>query len=298
MLEEEGLLIIPMSSDGNCLFRALSDQLLGDRGKQHEIIRAEICDFMEENEEEFNLFMVFEDDEGNNSEDAADFDSYMGSMRQDGTWGGNLELVAAARLYRRNIIVYSATLSAITISHNRETSTGPDLLVSFHSGDHYNSVRSKHSPPPKKSVSHSSSERRASRHQSSRRSSQRSSRSCTSETSSTSATAPTRLSLGDTLASSASTLSTADETSSAISKHESQEIPLARVVGIDDKPVKPSAPCPCGSRRRYKRCCAPKVKDESKRQRDKERRISNVEEMRDDTPSEPIVTSKFRMLQI
>jgi hypothetical protein len=43
---------------------------------------------MEENEEKFKLFLVFEDDEGNNSEDAADFESYIDSMRRDGTWGG------------------------------------------------------------------------------------------------------------------------------------------------------------------------------------------------------------------
>lgn len=88
MLEDEGLLIIPMSSDGNCLFRALSDQLLGDHGQKHDIIRAEICDFMERYEEEFKLFLVFEDDEGNNSEDAADFESYIESMRRSGAWGG------------------------------------------------------------------------------------------------------------------------------------------------------------------------------------------------------------------
>lgn len=88
MVEDEGLSIVTMSSDGNCLFRALSDQLLGDCGNKHGIIRAEICDFMEENEEKFKLFLVFEDDEGNNSEDAADFESYIDSMRRDGTWGG------------------------------------------------------------------------------------------------------------------------------------------------------------------------------------------------------------------
>jgi hypothetical protein len=86
MVEEEGLSIV--SSDGNCLFRALSDQLLGDCGNKHAIIRAEICDFMEKNEAKFKLFLVLEDDEGKNNLDAADFESYIDIMRRDGAWGG------------------------------------------------------------------------------------------------------------------------------------------------------------------------------------------------------------------
>jgi hypothetical protein len=43
-----------------------------------------------------------QNDEGDNKddEDAPDFESYIKGMRQDGEWGGNLELVAAARIYR------------------------------------------------------------------------------------------------------------------------------------------------------------------------------------------------------
>ena len=98
-VEQDGYTIIDMSPDGNCLFRALSDQLHGDYGNNHEFVRSEICDFMEQNKEDFEIFLVFEDDEGD-SEDAEDFESYISNMRTDGEWGGNLELVAAARYYR------------------------------------------------------------------------------------------------------------------------------------------------------------------------------------------------------
>ena len=47
-----------------------------------------------------SLFLVFEDDEEEQEEDAKDFDSYISNMREDGEWGGNLELVAAARLFQ------------------------------------------------------------------------------------------------------------------------------------------------------------------------------------------------------
>jgi hypothetical protein len=89
-----------MNSDGNCLFRALSDQLHGDLGNDHDDVRSEICDFMEDNQDDFKLFLVLDDDDCEEGDDAKDFESYMSNMRQDGEWGGNLELVAAARLYQ------------------------------------------------------------------------------------------------------------------------------------------------------------------------------------------------------
>lgn len=51
----------------------------------------------------------------------------------------------------RNIIVFSAQLSAFTIPHDAANKPeGPDLLVSYHDNDHYNSVRdySIHTKPP------------------------------------------------------------------------------------------------------------------------------------------------------
>ena len=51
-----------------------------------------------EHEEDFSVFLVL--DENEEEEDAADFESYVSTMREDGEWGGNLELVAAAKLYR------------------------------------------------------------------------------------------------------------------------------------------------------------------------------------------------------
>jgi len=82
-------------------------------------------------------------DETEDEEDAADFKSYVAAMRGDGEWGGNLELVAAAKLYKRNITLFSASanLSAMGISHGGEKSSGPDLLVSYHENSHYSSVR-------------------------------------------------------------------------------------------------------------------------------------------------------------
>jgi hypothetical protein len=160
-----------MDSDGNCLFRSLSDQLYHDFGNRYEEVRHDVCDFLQANENDFKGFLLLEDEDedeakgGGSSkatsacsvdEDAvADFNAYVAKMRQDGEWGGHLELQAASRMYRRNINVFSANMVSYTIEHGSgKRSAGPDLHVSFHGNEHYNSVRlnsaSKPPPPPLK----------------------------------------------------------------------------------------------------------------------------------------------------
>jgi SEC-C motif len=51
------------------------------------------------------------------------------------------------RFVRRKITVFSTTLAAFTIDHGESKSLGPDLLVSYHDNDHYNSVRDRKCPP-------------------------------------------------------------------------------------------------------------------------------------------------------
>lgn len=88
--------IVNIEADGNCLFGAISDQLHHDVGNLHAEIRHYVCDYIQAMREEFENFLMMEEDD----EDVADFDSYVQNMRQEGEWGGNVELVAASRLYR------------------------------------------------------------------------------------------------------------------------------------------------------------------------------------------------------
>jgi OTU-like cysteine protease len=106
--------IIEMTADGNCLFRSLSDQLYYDYGNRHVDVRDDVVDYMEDHKDDFIVFLVLDDqeddttnnnntsdkDNSSNDNDATDFESYCHAMRQDGTWGGNLELVAASKVYR------------------------------------------------------------------------------------------------------------------------------------------------------------------------------------------------------
>ena len=90
--------VLEMAADGNCLFRSLSDQLFGDYGQRHDEVRRNVCDFMENHHDEFSVFLVL--DEKESDHDAHDFASYLAAMREEGEWGGNLELVAAAKCYK------------------------------------------------------------------------------------------------------------------------------------------------------------------------------------------------------
>lgn len=97
MTDDGTKVITDMAADGNCLFRSLSDQIYWDYGNKHEEVRSDVCDFLALHKDEFSVFLVL--DENEEDEDAADFESYVSNMRTLGEWGGNLEIVAAARLY-------------------------------------------------------------------------------------------------------------------------------------------------------------------------------------------------------
>ncbi|KAF9903195.1 hypothetical protein EC991_004103 [Linnemannia zychae] len=80
--------------DGNCLFRACADQFSGTE-RDHPSLRAEVCQYIEDHGEHFKLFL---DDET--------VEAHVGKMRKNGTYGGNIELVAFARMKKVDIKVY------------------------------------------------------------------------------------------------------------------------------------------------------------------------------------------------
>lgn len=265
-VEQDGLTIIDMLSDGNCLFRALSDQLHGDHGNNHENIRAEVCDFMEKNKQDFEIFLVFQDeDDPNMEDDAADFETYISNMRQDGEWGGNLELVAAARLYRRKITVYSSTLAAFSIEHDESDLSGPQLRVSYHDNDHYNSVRDENTKMTKTKTPKEISSQKA-----------------TSTTSKTNTSKKGNSSTTSTKVSETPDLSINDGGKGGGKKTATHS-------------VKKNAPCPCGSGLKYKKCCLAKQKSQKRLQRMQENNALGEDETEED---EEEMTGNFRVLKI
>ena len=94
-LAQYGLRLKEIGGDGNCLFRAIADQLEGNE-KVHRKYRADAIEYIEANKNDFIPFI--EDDET--------IDQYLDEMRKDGVWGGQLEIQALSMMYKFNIIVH------------------------------------------------------------------------------------------------------------------------------------------------------------------------------------------------
>lgn len=93
-LRAMGLYAAPTLGDGNCLFRALSDQIYGTPN-EHLVLRKDICTFMAAHKERFEAFV----------DDDRSWDQHISAMRNNGTYGGHLELTAFAQLKAVNVKV-------------------------------------------------------------------------------------------------------------------------------------------------------------------------------------------------
>ena len=130
-LQQRGWYIYEVESDGNCLFRALVDQLDGTCPDiaDHAALRALVVDTMERHKEHFEAFV--EDDES--------FEDYITRMKEDGTWGGQLEIQAASWKLGVNIRIYQDGMVPWTVKNFDDERMM--LHVSYHDGMHYNSLR-------------------------------------------------------------------------------------------------------------------------------------------------------------
>ncbi|XP_057770263.1 OVARIAN TUMOR DOMAIN-containing deubiquitinating enzyme 7 isoform X3 [Salvia miltiorrhiza] len=130
-LDALGLKIIQVTADGNCFFRALADQLEGDED-QHDKYRGMVVGFIKDNREMFEPFV----------EDEVPFEEYCHSMGEDGTWAGHMELQAACLVTRSNICIHR-NMSPRWYIQNFDKHEALMIHLSYHDGEHYNSVRSK-----------------------------------------------------------------------------------------------------------------------------------------------------------
>ena len=119
----------------NCLFRALSDQLYGHPQK-HKQLRKEVVNYMRLHRDDFEPF---------HSDEFHPFDRHLELMEEDGTYAGNDVLVAFARAHQVTIAIHQLNepLWQIHGSVNGETKCDTELHISYHNGDHYNSIRRK-----------------------------------------------------------------------------------------------------------------------------------------------------------
>uniref|UniRef100_A0A453DD84 OTU domain-containing protein n=2 Tax=Aegilops tauschii subsp. strangulata TaxID=200361 RepID=A0A453DD84_AEGTS len=125
-----GLKIVEVTADGNCFFRAMGDQLEGDEG-QHIKYREMVVHYIVEHREEFEPFI----------EDEVPFDDYCDSMMKDGTWAGNMELQAGSLVTGRNICIHMLNSPRWYINNFSGREASNMVHLSYHHGEHYNSVR-------------------------------------------------------------------------------------------------------------------------------------------------------------
>ncbi|KAI9004808.1 hypothetical protein CLU79DRAFT_850150 [Phycomyces nitens] len=139
-LKELQLCTKDIAGDGNCLFRALSDQYYGS-DRKHKEIRQEVCRYMRDHEDDFRFFV----------EDDRSFEDHIRFMETNGTYGGNMELVAFARLSSINIKVYQPGLIYVIsgFDDTDEADSNNEVLtlhIAYHSWEHYSSIRNVFGP--------------------------------------------------------------------------------------------------------------------------------------------------------
>lgn len=123
----KGLEVKRMLADGNCLFRAVADQIYGD-SEAYDLVRQMCIDYMERERDHFSQFIT----EG--------FTSYCKRKRRDKVYGNNVEIQALSEMYNRPIHIYSYSTEPINIFHGNYDTDTPPIRLSYHHGNHYNSL--------------------------------------------------------------------------------------------------------------------------------------------------------------
>ncbi|XP_057534279.1 OVARIAN TUMOR DOMAIN-containing deubiquitinating enzyme 6 [Amaranthus tricolor] len=123
----KGLEVKKMLEDGNCLFRAVADQVYGD-SEAYDLTRQMCIDYMERERDHFSQFIT----EG--------FTSYCKRKRRDKVYGNNVEVQALSEMYNRPIHIYSYSTEPINIFHGNYDTDLPPVRLSYHHGNHYNSL--------------------------------------------------------------------------------------------------------------------------------------------------------------
>ena len=129
-LSKLGLYLHDIPGDGNCLFRALGDQLEGHQ-KNHFKHRCDVVEYMVEHKDKFEPFV----------EDDIPFSRYIAWLRKKGTHAGNDAIVAFAKLHHLNVAVHQLQQPILMIHVAKVSTIARELHIAYHNGEHYSSVR-------------------------------------------------------------------------------------------------------------------------------------------------------------
>ncbi|XP_035501644.1 OTU domain-containing protein 3 isoform X1 [Scophthalmus maximus] len=128
-LQALGLKLREVPGDGNCLFRALGDQLEG-HSRGHLRLRQETVQYMTSHRQDFEPFV----------EDDVPFTQHLSSLSQPGTFAGNDAIVAFARSQQVKVVIHQLNTPLWEIN-GAEKQVCRELHIAYRYGDHYDSVR-------------------------------------------------------------------------------------------------------------------------------------------------------------
>jgi hypothetical protein len=128
-----------IKGDGNCLYRAIADQIYGI-DSCFELVKSKCMDYLELEKDFFSQFI----DGGKEK-----FDEYILMKRMDGVWGDDIEIQALSELYNRPIEIFSHSKEPLKTFHEnpdgfnrstRESISKSKIRISYHGKAHYNSL--------------------------------------------------------------------------------------------------------------------------------------------------------------
>ncbi|KAK9455469.1 hypothetical protein V1511DRAFT_510330 [Dipodascopsis uninucleata] len=149
LLKEQGLYAAQITGDGNCLFRALADQLYGDPERFRQI-RRDIVQFLREHKARFISFLPASGEVGhhgrksarlaNNRESRGSLKSiandknidrlweqYLDTMSKDGVYGDNLEIVAFAKRFNVDVKIHLSDFAyVVSGEQDKEDDSSPE----------------------------------------------------------------------------------------------------------------------------------------------------------------------------
>ncbi|EPS72782.1 hypothetical protein M569_01974, partial [Genlisea aurea] len=131
-----GLEIQRMPQDGNCLFCAVASQVYGN-SELHDLIRHMCVDYMERERHRFSEFVT----EGFAA-------SYCKRKKRDQVRGNVTDVRAISEMLNRSIHIYSYSTYPVYVFRGRGFRERDDdapttILLSYHHGNHYNSLVSR-----------------------------------------------------------------------------------------------------------------------------------------------------------
>ncbi|XP_034027858.1 OTU domain-containing protein 3 [Thalassophryne amazonica] len=128
-LQALGLKLREIPGDGNCLFRALGDQLEG-HSRGHLQLREETVQYMASHRQDFEPFV----------EDDVPFTQHLSNLSEPGTFAGNDAIVAFARSHQVKVVIHQLNAPLWEIN-GAEKQVCRELHIAYRYGDHYDSVR-------------------------------------------------------------------------------------------------------------------------------------------------------------